>query len=82
VIAAQRRVMAEGLSGRGRLDGRRHRLEGVKDTFRYRRITVRCSALGTFMGIIPGPGVSVGQWVMEHQAELTATSEQRGTRSS
>jgi hypothetical protein len=39
-------------------------------------------ALGTFMGIIPGAGVgvsvSIGQWVMEHQAELTSTSEQRG----
>jgi putative tricarboxylic transport membrane protein len=37
--------------------------EGVKDTFRHWGITVRCSALGTFMGIIPGLGASIGQWV-------------------
>jgi TctA family transporter len=37
--------------------------EGVKDTFRHWGITVRCSALGVFMGIIPGLGASIGQWV-------------------
>jgi TctA family transporter len=37
--------------------------EGVKDTFRHWGITVRCSALGTFMGIMPGLGASIGQWV-------------------
>jgi TctA family transporter len=37
--------------------------EGVKDTFRHWGITIRCSALGTFMGIMPGLGASIGQWV-------------------
>jgi putative tricarboxylic transport membrane protein len=37
--------------------------QGVRDTFRHWGITVRCSALGTFMGIIPGLGASIGQWV-------------------
>lgn len=38
-------------------------LEGFKDTFRHWGITLRCSLIGTFIGIIPGLGGSVAQWV-------------------
>ncbi|MSQ52482.1 MAG: hypothetical protein EXR28_11400 [Betaproteobacteria bacterium] len=38
-------------------------MEGVKDTFRHWGLTLKCSALGTFMGIIPGLGASIGQWM-------------------
>jgi TctA family transporter len=37
-------------------------LEGVKDTFKHIGLTLRCSAIGTFVGILPGLGSSVGQW--------------------
>ena len=37
--------------------------QGVRDTFRYWGVTLRCSAIGTFAGIIPGLGASVGQWL-------------------
>jgi putative tricarboxylic transport membrane protein len=37
--------------------------QGVRDTFRYWALTLRCSAIGTFAGIIPGLGASVGQWL-------------------
>lgn len=37
--------------------------EGVKDTFRYFWLTVRCSLAGTFIGIMPGLGGSVAQWI-------------------
>lgn len=36
---------------------------GVRDTFRYWGVTLRCSAIGTFAGVIPGLGASVGQWL-------------------
>lgn len=38
-------------------------LEGIKDTFRHWGVTFRCSLIGTFIGIIPGLGGSVAQWV-------------------
>lgn len=38
-------------------------LQGVKDTFTYLGITIRCSLLGTLIGIIPGLGSGVSQWV-------------------
>ena len=37
--------------------------QGVRDTFRYWALTLRCGAIGTFAGIIPGLGASVGQWL-------------------
>jgi len=51
--------------------------EGVKDTFRHWGITVRCSALGTFMGIMPGLGASIGQWVAYAHAVQSSPDRQR-----
>jgi len=36
-------------------------MEGVKDTFRHWWLVIRCSALGTFMAIIPGMGAATTQ---------------------
>jgi TctA family transporter len=47
-------------------------LEGFKDTFRYWGITLRCSLIGTFVGIIPGLGGSVAQWVAYGHAVQSA----------
>ena len=38
-------------------------LQGVKDTFRHWTLVLRCSALGTYIGLIPGMGGAVSQWV-------------------
>jgi len=38
-------------------------MEGVKDTFRHWWLVIRCSALGTFMAIIPGMGAATTQWL-------------------
>ena len=35
----------------------------VKDTFRHWWLVIRCSALGTFMAIIPGMGAATTQWL-------------------
>lgn len=52
--------------------------EGVKDTFRHLGLTVRCSLIGTFVGIMPGLGGSVGQWMAYgHAAQSARTAEER-----
>jgi TctA family transporter len=52
--------------------------EGVKDTFRHFGLTVRCSLIGTFIGIMPGLGGSVGQWMAYgHAAQSARTAEER-----
>lgn len=37
--------------------------QGVKDSFRHWWLVVRCSFIGTYIGIIPGMGGTVSQWV-------------------
>src|ERR671918_158337 len=38
-------------------------MEGVKDTFRHFWLVFRCSAVGVFVGILPGAGGGVAQWM-------------------
>jgi putative tricarboxylic transport membrane protein len=38
-------------------------LEGIKDTFRHFWLVFRCSAIGVFVGIMPGAGGGVAQWM-------------------
>ncbi|HZO02773.1 MAG TPA: tripartite tricarboxylate transporter permease [Burkholderiales bacterium] len=53
-------------------------LEGVKDTFRHFWLTIRCSLIGTFIGIMPGLGGSVAQWMAYgHAAQSARTAEER-----
>jgi TctA family transporter len=56
----------------GRLGGV---LEGVKDSFRHRWLVLRCSAIGAYIGIIPGMGGSVSQWLA--YAHAVQSSEKR-----
>ena len=52
--------------------------EGIKDTFRYFGLTVRCSLIGTWIGVLPGLGGSVAQWVAYAHAKQSArTAEER-----
>jgi TctA family transporter len=53
-------------------------LEGVKDTFRHFWLTIRCSLIGTFIGIMPGLGGAVSQWLAYgHAAQSARTAEER-----
>jgi TctA family transporter len=53
-------------------------LEGVKDTFRHFGLTIRCSLIGTFIGILPGLGGSVAQWMAYgHATQSARTPEER-----
>src|SRR3954466_11667346 len=53
-------------------------LEGVKDVFRHFWLTIRCSLIGTFIGILPGMGGAVAQWMAYgHATQSARTAEER-----
>lgn len=37
--------------------------EGIRDTVRHFWLTIRCSVIGTYIGIVPGLGGGVAQWI-------------------
>ena len=47
-------------------------LEGIKDTFRHFWLVARCSAIGVFVGILPGAGGGVAQWMAYAHAVQSA----------
>ncbi|HEV8340032.1 MAG TPA: tripartite tricarboxylate transporter permease [bacterium] len=57
----------------GRLGGV---LEGIKDTFRHFWLTIRCSLIGTYIGIVPGLGGAVAQWIAYGHAVQSARTPQ------
>ena len=71
-LAVRGTSIAEG--GIGKLGGV---WEGVKDTFRHWGITLRTSLLGTFIGIIPGLGGGVAQWVAYAHAVQSSKDKSR-----
>jgi putative tricarboxylic transport membrane protein len=51
--------------------------EGIKDTFRHFWLTVRCSLIGSLIGILPGLGGGVAQWVSyAHATQSAKTAEE------
>ena len=38
-------------------------MEGVKDTFRHFWLTIRCSLIGVYFGVLPVLGANVAQWI-------------------
>lgn len=54
--------------------------EGALDAFRHWFLVVRCSLLGMFLGLIPGMGGSVAQWIAYAHAQQTSKNpEEFGT---
>jgi putative tricarboxylic transport membrane protein len=47
---------------------------GIRDTFRHFWLTIRCSVIGTYIGIVPGLGGSVAQWMAYGHAVQSARS--------
>src|SRR5918993_1206364 len=73
---AVRRSAIAGTLPAGRLS--KGALEGVKDTFRHFWLTIRCSLIGTFIGIMPGMGGSVAQWMAYgHATQSARNAEER-----
>jgi len=55
-------------------------MQGFADTFRHWGLVVRASLIGTFIGIIPGLGAAVGQWVAYgHAVQTSPRKEEFGT---
>src|SRR5687767_6485709 len=52
-------------------------LQGVKDTFRHWALVMRCSALGAYIGIIPGMGGGTSQWVSYAHAVQSTRDKRR-----
>jgi TctA family transporter len=50
--------------------------DGVRDTFRHWLLVLRCSAVGTFVSIIPGLGAATTQWLA--YAHAVQSSPDRG----
>ena len=46
--------------------------QGIKDTFHHFWLVVRCSAVGVFVGILPGAGGGVAQWMAYAHAVQSA----------
>jgi putative tricarboxylic transport membrane protein len=51
--------------------------QGVKDTFIHWGLTLRCSLLGTFLGILPGLGGSACQWLAYAHAVQSSPKKER-----
>jgi putative tricarboxylic transport membrane protein len=52
-------------------------MEGVKDTFRHWWLVVRCSAMGAYIGVIPGMGGAVSQWLAYAHAVQSSPDKER-----
>ena len=53
-------------------------MEGIKDTFRHFWLVFRCSMVGVFVGILPGAGGGVAQWMAyAHAVQSAKDAEDR-----
>jgi TctA family transporter len=51
--------------------------QGVRDTFRHWLLVLRCSALGTFVAVIPGLGAATTQWLAYAHVVQTSPGRER-----
>ena len=51
--------------------------EGVKDTFKHWRLVLKCSGLGTYIGLLPGLGGATAQWVAYAYAVQSSPGKDR-----
>ena len=51
--------------------------QGVRDTFRHWFLVLRCSAVGTFVSVIPGLGAATTQWVAYAHAVQSSPDRER-----
>jgi TctA family transporter len=52
-------------------------MEGIKDTFRHWMLVIRCSAIGALVGIMPGMGSGVGQFLAYAHAVQSSKNRDR-----
>src|SRR5919109_609470 len=51
--------------------------QGVRDTFHHWHLVLRCSAIGTFIAIIPGMGAATTQWLAYAHAVQSSPNRER-----
>jgi TctA family transporter len=51
--------------------------QGVMDTFRHWALVLRCSAIGTFVAVIPGMGAATTQWLAYAHAVQSSPGKHR-----
>jgi TctA family transporter len=51
--------------------------QGVRDTFQHWVLVLRCSAIGTFIAIIPGMGAATTQWLAYAHAVQSSPNKER-----
>jgi putative tricarboxylic transport membrane protein len=51
--------------------------EGIKDSFRHWMLVIRCSAIGALVGIMPGMGSGVGQFLAYAHAVQSSKNKER-----
>ncbi|HWP59320.1 MAG TPA: tripartite tricarboxylate transporter permease [Candidatus Acidoferrales bacterium] len=52
-------------------------MTGVKDTFKHWWMVIRCSAIGAYIGVIPGMGGGVSQWIAYAHAVQSSPDKER-----
>ncbi len=52
-------------------------MQGVKDTFQHFWLVIRCSAIGAYIGVIPGMGGAVSQWISYAHALQSSPDKER-----
>jgi putative tricarboxylic transport membrane protein len=52
-------------------------MEGIKDTFRHWKIVIQCSAVGALVGMMPGMGSGVGQFLAYARAVQSSKNKER-----
>jgi hypothetical protein len=52
-------------------------MQGVKDTFHHFWLVIRCSAIGAYIGVIPGMGGAVSQWISYAHAVQSSPNKER-----
>lgn len=51
--------------------------QGVKDTFNHFWLVIRCSAIGTYIGVLPGIGGGAAQWIAYAHAVQSSPGKER-----
>jgi putative tricarboxylic transport membrane protein len=58
-------------------DGRGGMLRGIKDVFKYRWLALRSSFIGTYVGVLPGLGGSIVDWIAYGHAVQSAKDKSK-----
>ena len=58
-------------------DARRGLIRGIEDAFRHRWLAIRCAFLGTYIGMLPGLGAAIVDWIAYGHAVQSAKDKSR-----